>query len=180
MLMADTMAIFFVILGFMLAFPALWLLSLGLWPRAVNEAADSCSRGLVKPFLAGLPLTLLMIIIAASLKKIPGALGNIAAIGATCLYMIFAHAGVAGLATCIGRRLSSPVDGDRPWRATLRGGIVLELPFLLPLLGWFVILPAAIIIGCGATTVSLLRRAFVKSTAEVPLAAGSETAGFRA
>ena len=40
MLMADTMSIFFVILGMMLAFSGLWLLCRGLWPEAVAAAAD--------------------------------------------------------------------------------------------------------------------------------------------
>jgi hypothetical protein len=180
MLMADTMAIFFVVLGLLLALPGLWLLSLGLWPRAVAESADACSRGLVKPFFAGLPVTLLMIVAAAALNRVPGAVGNISAIAVVCAYMIFAHAGVAGLASCIGRRLASPADRERPWRATLRGSVVLELPFLLPLLGWFVILPAAITIGAGALTMSLLRRAFANSTAAAPVESGVGVPEFRA
>lgn len=158
MLMADTMAIFFVILGLLLAFPGLWLLCLGLWPRTANAAADYCSRGLAKPFFAGVPITLAMIFVATLLNNVPGAIGNIAAIGTVCLYLLFSSAGVSGFATAIGRRLASPVDTERPWRATLRGGIVLELSYLLPILGWFVILPASIVTGCGASTLALLRR----------------------
>jgi len=158
MLMADTMAIFFVILGLMLAFPGLWLLCLGLWQKSVTASADYCSRGLVKPFLVGVPITLAMIFAASILNKVPGAIGNIAAIGTVCIYVLFSSTGVSGFATSIGRRLTSPVDTDRPWRATLRGGIVLELSYLLPILGWFIILPASTIIGCGAATLALLRR----------------------
>jgi hypothetical protein len=69
--------------------------------------------------------------------------------------MVHAHAGVAGLATAIGHRLTSPVDDERPWRSTLRGGVVLELTYLLPILGWFGILPLSIIIGSGAATLAL-------------------------
>src|SRR5438067_2539108 len=151
MLMADTMAIFFVILGLMLAFPGLWLLCRGLWPRMVAEATARCQQGLLKLFLTGLPPTVLMIFVTVVLSKIFGPLGKIAAISIVCLYMVFAHIGVAGLATCIGQRLTSPADAEQSWRATLRGGIILELPYLLPILGWFGILPISIIIGCGAT-----------------------------
>jgi hypothetical protein len=73
-----------------------------------------------------------------------------------CLYVLHASAGVSGFATCIGRRLRSPADDARPWRATLRGGIVLELSYLLPVAGWFVILPISTIIGSGASALSLL------------------------
>jgi len=70
--------------------------------------------------------------------------------------MLQAHTGVSGLATSIGRRLASPLDEQNAWRSTLRGGVVLELAYLLPLLGWFVILPASIIIGSGAANLGLL------------------------
>lgn len=77
MLMADTMAIFFVFLGFLLAFPGLWLLCRGLWPQTVANAAAVCQRGLIKPFFAGLPLTAVMIFAAAALGNLgpPGKIG---------------------------------------------------------------------------------------------------------
>ncbi len=174
--MADTMAIFFVILGLMLALPGLWLLCVGLWPRAVADSAETCSRGLIKPFLAGLPITIFTIVLAAVLNRVPGAVGNVSAIGIVCLYVIFAGAGTAGLATSIGRRLSSPADRERPWKATLRGSIVLELPFLLPVVGWFVVFPASMIIGSGAALLGLLKRAFVASPTTAPLGTGNVAA----
>jgi hypothetical protein len=159
MLMADTMAIFFVILGLLLAFPGLWVLCRGLWPRAVAKSAAVCGKGLIKPFLAGLPLTAVMIIAAAVLGNL-GPAGKIAAVATVCLYLMIANCGIAGLVTNVGERLaghSGDVDPQQPWRATLRGGVALGLASLLPILGWFVILPAAVIIGCGANLLSLLR-----------------------
>lgn len=168
MLMADTMAIFFVILGLLLAFPSLWLLCLGLWPKTATAAADYCSRGLIKPFFAGVPITLAMIFMAGFLNNIPGAFGNVSAIGTVCLYILFSSTGVSGFATSIGRRLASPVDTEKSWMATLRGGIVLELSYLLPVLGWFVILPASITIGCGAAALARFKREPKTSLVSVP------------
>jgi hypothetical protein len=156
MLMADTMAIFFVILGFMLALPALWLLCRGLWPRAVSGAAVA-SNTLLRPFLVGLPVTLIALIAAVAARAAPGAFGWVAAMLAICIFLVFASTGVAGFATRIGTRLASPLDTERPWRATIRGGIVLELSYLLPVLGWFVILPLSLIIGAGSVTIALLK-----------------------
>lgn len=176
MLMADTMAIFFVILGLLLAFPGLWLLCRGLWPRAVAGAAAICGRGLIKPFVAGLPVTVVMIFAAAALSNL-GPPGKIAAAAMICLYLMVANCGVAGLATAVGERLASSIDSQQPWRATLRGGVALGLASLLPILGWFVILPVAMTVGCGASLISMLRP-FVASPA---LSAGSaETAGLSA
>jgi hypothetical protein len=152
MLMADTMAVFFVIMGMMLAFPGLWLLCLGLWPHTVTEAAERCRKGLRLSFLVGLPVTIVVVILSLKLLALAGGLGKAAGIGLFCVFMLHAHIGVSGLATAIGRRLASPVDQAREWRATFRGGLVLELSYLLPILGWFVILPASIVIGSGAVT----------------------------
>jgi hypothetical protein len=158
MLLADTMAIFLVVLGFMLALPGLWLLCRGLWPNRVNSAALTCGKSLYKPFLAGLPVTLVAIILASAAKSMPGPLGSIWAGAIICLYLMQASVGVAGLATCIGERLASPADSGRAWRATMRGSIVLILTYLLPILGWFVIIPASFIVGSGSAALSLLNR----------------------
>jgi hypothetical protein len=174
MLMADTMSIFFVILGFMLAFPALWLLCRGLWPNAVAAATAECDKSLFTRFVAGLPVTLGALIVAGALRRMPGSFGTIAAGGVLSVYLMYAAAGVAGLATSIGLRLNSPVDSERPWRATLRGSIVLELTYLLPIIGWFLILPASVLIGTGATSLALFKlKSYSRQTPashETPLA----------
>lgn len=167
MLMADTMAIFFVILGLLLAFPGLWLLSRGLWPQTVTNAAAVCRNGLLKPFFAGLPLTAGMVFAAAALGNL-GPPGKISAVIVVCFYLILANCGVAGLATTIGERLASRIDAGQPWRATLRGGIVLELAYLLPILGWFLILPVSMTIGCGASLIALFRNLVARSAARLP------------
>lgn len=158
MLMADTMSIFFVVLGMLVAFSGLWLLCRGLWPEAVAAAAERCSRRLWSSFLAGLPITIMMVAVSSILFRVLGPVGKIAGLGVICLYMLQAHTGVAGLATAIGGRLAAPHEEQRPWRSTLRGGVVLELAYLLPFLGWFVILPVSIIIGSGAANLGLLSR----------------------
>lgn len=168
MLMADTMSIFFVILGVLLAFSGLWLMCRGLWPQAVEAAADRCTRRIWPYFLAGIPLTLVMIVLTR-VAFLLGPAGKIVGVGVVCLYMLQAHTGVSGLATAIGRRLPSPLDEHSPWRATLRGGIALELTYLLPILGWFVVLPASIIIGTGALNVALLSKLKFQTTTQPSL-----------
>lgn len=167
MLMADTMAIFFVILGLLLAFPGLWLLCRGLWPQTVANAAAVCRSGLIKPFFAGLPLTVIMVVAAVALGNL-GPPGKIAAAAIVCLYLMVANCGVAGLATTIGERLASRIDAGQVWRATLRGGIAMELAYLLPILGWFVILPMSMTIGCGASLIGLSRNLIARSAAALP------------
>ena len=57
------------------------------------------------------------------------------------LHHYYSGIGTSGFVTHIGRRLESPADAGRPWRATVRGGVALELACLIPVLGWFGILP---------------------------------------
>ena len=168
MLMADTMSIFFVILGMLLAFSGLWLLSRGLWPNAVEAAAERCTKRVWPYFLAGLPLTLVMIIFTRVLFAF-GPAGKIAGVAVVCFYLLQANIGVSGLATAIGRRLPSAMDGQSPWRATLRGGIALVLTYMFPIVGWFVVLPASIVIGTGAINVALLSRLKFQTTTQPSL-----------
>src|SRR5690349_17149466 len=124
MLMADTMAVFFVVLGVMLSFVGLWLLVRGLWPAHVAAAAERLDRGLVAPLLVGVPITVVAIGLTIVASALPGKLGGITAGAILCGFLTYAHTGVSGLATTIGRRLPSAVDETSPWRATLRGGVV--------------------------------------------------------
>jgi hypothetical protein len=156
MLMADTMAIFFTVLGVMLATPGLWLLCRGLWPDLVIDSATYCRSSLIKPFFIGLPIAGFGIFVVAILSKLPQPLAAITIIGFICLLLIYAHVGVSAIASVLGDRLPSPADKDRPWNATVRGGIVLELSYLLPVIGWFIILPISLIVGIGLTTRSLI------------------------
>ncbi len=177
MLMADTMAIFFVFLGFLLAFPGLWLLCRGLWPQTVANAAATCRNGLLKPFFAGLPLTVAMLLAAVALGNL-GPPGKIAAAAIACFYLMIANCGVAGLATMIGERLASPTKAvdQEAWRTTLRGGVAMELAYLLPILGWFLILPVSVTIGCGASLIALFRNLVARSAARLPQPTNQENA----
>lgn len=166
MLMADTMAIFFSALGFMLALIGLWLLCHGLWPEKVARASARGEQSFLKPFLIGLPLTAVALTIIIASSKLLGPLGQILAIGLFCLFMCYTHLGVAAVALSLGRRLAPSQESEALWRTTVRGGIVLVLAYLLPIIGWFFILPITFIIGCGLTTLSLRKpRALIRSVA---------------
>ena len=49
-----------------------------------------------------------------------------------------------------------PADATRPWLATLKGGVVLVLISGLPILGWFLLLPAIAAAGTGAVGLGLV------------------------
>lgn len=156
MLVADVIMWFLVIVGVCVAFPALWLLSRGLYPRQVENIADYLDKSLVKPFFMGLPIAAAGFFIVAVLGGKKSPFMDIAAFLTLGAILFYANIGVAGLATMIGRRLPSPSDAERAWKGTLRGGTVLVLSFVFPFLGWFCILPFSLIIGAGALTSRLI------------------------
>jgi hypothetical protein len=164
MMLADTIGIFLFLVGVLIAFPALWLLSLGLWTRAVTACAERNSRGLIKSFFVGLPIIVVNIVIMGLLGKLPGPVGQLSPLLDLSVLFLYSSVGVAGLATMLGSRLPSPADAERPWKATLRGGIVLVLSFLFPILGWFLVLPFSLVIGCGTLTRVLLVRGKPKAS----------------
>ena len=54
-----------------------------------------------------------------------------------------------------------------PWRRLLRGGMVLGLAFVMPFLGWFVLLPWSLASGLGALVLSRRAMAPVRRQAAI-------------
>lgn len=156
MLLASVFGWSLFIIGLLLSFQGLWLTSRGLWPARVQAAAGRCRRNGVASFFVGLPIVAIVIAFSAIVARF-GAPGQILSFFVAGLWFIYANVGIAGLVTHIGQRLASPADADRPWRATLRGGIALELAWLTPVPGWVALLPISIILGTGAATLSFFR-----------------------
>ncbi len=147
---------FLIIVGICLAFPALWLLSRGLYPRQIENIANYLEKSLVKPFFIGVPIAAATFFTVAALGGKKSPFMDIAMFLILGAFLFYANIGVAGFATMIGRRLPSPVDAERPWKSTVRGGTALVLSFVFPFLGWFCILPFSLIIGAGALTNRLI------------------------
>ena len=158
MIMADVLKIFLLIVGTLMVLNSCWLAAEGLFPSLVLRCSDAYSRP-VKVTLLGLILAVPPVLLAIAIL---GQLNNplFKLIGGILLSVPFliGLAGSAGLAKRIGRGLHSSLDTTQPWRQVLRGGIVLSLTFVLPLIGWFFLLPWALISGFGAMVVSRRKR----------------------
>lgn len=158
MLLGDVAAIALSIIGFLLSLQGLWLLCRAMFPRRVARTA-LVSRRWLACFFLGLPVSAVAIILAIFVGKTFGAVGQIAAWVLGGLFAFYAGAGTSGFVTMVGERLPSPADAGRTWRATIRGGVALELTCLIPIIGWLGVLPASIILGAGAMTLSLFAAA---------------------
>lgn len=168
--LADVFTFLFVILGFVIVYVAYWLMAAGLFPQMVERCAERMGTP-VKTTLVGLatfiPAVALGILIS---NRAPGAAIKVIGIGIALLAVLVALFGSAGLALRIGRGLKSERDTREPWRAVLRGGIVLALTFVLPFLGTFVLMPFAFIAGAGALVRSCFGGRRVEPVVELPTA----------
>jgi hypothetical protein len=151
MIMADVLKIVFLIVGTLIVIVSYWLAATALFPQAVSQARTHYERHPVRITLLGsvigVPLFLLGVALVAAgptpLVKILG--GSFAS-----LLLLLALFGSAGLCQRIGNGMPAPLDEFQPWRRVYRGGTVLALTFVLPIVGWFAIFFWTLISGFGA------------------------------
>ncbi|MEZ5328098.1 MAG: hypothetical protein R3F19_23895 [Verrucomicrobiales bacterium] len=157
MIIAEVLAVTFTIAGLLAVITCIWLMFASLFPRFIRQAQTHCARP-GKALLIGLGVGLAPFITGFLLSKpVPGRV-----LGWPLMFVVFtaALAGTAVLATRIGNGMPSQCDRTDPWRRSLRGSIVLAFSFLLPIAGWFIWMPLALIFGTGVTflTLSDMRR----------------------
>jgi hypothetical protein len=144
MLFSTVLVWLLVAVGFVVALPALWVLARGLWPVGVGRFRRVAELGLIKSFLVGLGPLVVGIVLIAVIAKLPkmGALAALVGGGLLAWGLI----GAGGIATLVGERLWPSAE---PWRQVKHGGLTLVCCALLPVVGWFVLLPLLAVIGGG-------------------------------
>jgi len=166
MLIDQVFFYFLIAVGVVISMPALWLLLRARWPQRVEKMRQVSDRSVLMSFLFGLPV-LPAIIGMLFLIGFLGKKGDIVLVFLVGFLVttvaVAALGGLAGLATLIGERLSSNKSPE-PWKATLRGGIILVCIFSMPYVGWFALLPMGIITGAGM----FLRSVFTRSSQPAP------------
>ncbi len=166
MIVADILMWFLLIMGTYVVFISYWLASQALFP----DLADRCRRRIktspTRHVLLGLAWTVPTAFAGVAMLNLPSAAVKFAGATVLLLLVLAGLVGSSGLAAQIGFGLSNPADEAQPWRRVLRGGAVLGLTFVLPLVGWFLILPLSLILGVGALFGSLWRPAAVLEPCE--------------
>ena len=144
MLFSTVLVWLLVAVGFVVALPALWVLARGLWPEGVGRFRRVAEMGLIKSFLVGLGPLVVGIVLIAVIAKLPkmGALAALVGGGLLAWGLI----GAGGVEALVGERLW---PSSEPWRQVKHGGLTLVCCALLPVVGWFVLLPLMAVIGGG-------------------------------
>lgn len=145
---ANVLATVFIVLGFLLVFLSHWLSVAALFPKFVDRCASHYRRPVVTTLIGFLLLFVPVTIGGAINNVLPAALKWIGVVimGLPILIGLF---GSAGLAQRIGAGMPTEQDHTQPWRRVLRGGTVLSLTFLLPIVGQVLVLPLVLASGMG-------------------------------
>jgi hypothetical protein len=167
MIMADVWKILFLILGTQAVMVSYWLLAAALFPDALRRSRRAYDERSGRLTVIGVMTTLPALLIGASLLQqgphpLLKLLGGVLVGAPVALGLV----GSAGLCDRIGAGLPGDADARLPWRRVLRGGVVLSFAFVLPVIGWFVLLPWTLVSGVGASLGAwrAARRAAVSST----------------
>jgi hypothetical protein len=157
MIVADILMWFLLIAGTYIVINGYWLTTQGLFPEFVDRCRERIRRAPLQSLLFGLGGTVPTVILGVALFRAASPALKFAGATVLLLLILIGLMGSAGLAAQVGAGLGAVPD-DRPsWRRVWRGGLVLGLTFILPLIGWLLILPGTLIVGVGATLQSFRR-----------------------
>lgn len=155
MIMADVLKIALLIIGQLIVFVSYWLAAEALFPVVVERARQQYDSHAIRATLLGLVIVVPFVALGIAVGKSANPLLKLISAILIGTPVLLGMLGSAGLSRRIGAGLPSLIDEQQPWRRGLRGGIVLALLFLLPLIGWFFVLPLTLISGCGAALMAL-------------------------
>lgn len=155
MIMADVFKIVFLILGTLIVFVSYWLASAALFPALTNAARGKYQSHPLRMTFLGIAVVAPSAFLGALLLQSPNPALKLIGAAVVSTIVLFGLIGSTGLTQRIGYGLPALADDQQPWRRVLRGGSVLALTFVLPVIGWFLVLPWALVSGVGAAVASL-------------------------
>ena len=154
--MADISAIFFILLIIGTAFPAMltawWLL----FPSLVARAHSRVEKTPWSAFWMGLILMIAVTLPIVILLALPFGPAKFIGWILIAVSLALSSIGSAGIAAHLGERMKQASNPYTSLGAFIRGSVVLELATFFPILGWFFLLPLALITAFGATGFALL------------------------
>jgi hypothetical protein len=167
--MADILFYFLIITGLYLALISYWLVAEALFPDFVESCRLKYETSPLASTGVGLIVAAIILVLGGGIAAHVGnPLFKMLGLSLIFIIILMGFVGSTGLCRQIGLGLGSPNDEAQPWRRVLRGGVVLGLTFLLPFVGWFAVMPWALVSGLGVFVRAwLMRRAESKVQAAI-------------
>lgn len=141
----------FIHLGLILVVAAYYTLGASMAPQLTERARLRLARRPWLPVLIGLALSVPWVVIALVLMNLPSGAVKFAGAALLAMWVLGGLLGGASIAQHIGR-----VDGESfRWSHTFRGGLFVVLTWILPIVGWLVMLPLTLAAGIGCLVLGL-------------------------
>ena len=158
MTMADVLAVVVALIVVGVGFPALLVLVTLSFPGAVERAEAHAGARPVRALARGVFALVCLVTAAALLGNVlagPGRLlGAVLLLGGLSVSMV----GAAGLARHMAAAYRGLTGSRLPLPDLVAGAVLIELATVVPLVGWFVVLPVTFLIMLGSGCGALLRR----------------------
>ena len=174
MIMADVFKILFPVVGTLMSYVCFCLLFEGMVPAAVNRCRGVYETRPIRALFLGLAIAAPGMFLGIALLSAGLPLAKFLGFSTSVFLSTRGILGSAGLSAMIGTRLHTPNDARQPWRRVLRGGVVLAITFLFPLVGWFLVMPLTLVSGLGAAVMSMWQR---RKSVPIPVDANVGVAG---
>lgn len=175
MLLSTVFIWFLIVTATAVAIPSLWLVAEAVDPVRSRQRRDAAASGMMLSFVIGLvPAAIAFAVAAGLLRGVRGPAGVFVVAGVGTV-LIWSLVGAGGLAAVVGERLWPERDGSALRLPTARGGFLLVGMCLLPVFGWFGLLPALTVTGLGIQLRSRFRRRSTDAAPPDPAAADGAT-----
>lgn len=149
---AVVTAILLIHLGVILVVTAYYTVGAVLAPRITGRGRARFAARPWLPVIVGVAVSVPWVAVSLTLLAAPAAAAKFAGAVLGCLWVLAGLIGGAGLAQHIG---SAGATAGAPWIQTVRGGLLISLTWVLPLVGWLGMLPLTMATGVGCLITGL-------------------------
>ena len=143
----------FIHLGVILVVTAYYALSASLAPQITDRARLRFARRPWLPTILGLVISVPWVIASLVLLNLPFSGAKFAGATIGLAWILIALIGGAAIAQHVGR---GSIAANDSWLHTVRGGLLITLTWVLPLVGWLIVLPLTMATGVGCLVLGLL------------------------
>lgn len=139
----------FIHLGVILVVTAYYTVSAALAPQLAERSRTRFAQHPWSTLFIGLAVSIPWVVVAMVTLNASNGLAKFVGGILLALWILAALVGGAGVAQHIGANASS---NSNDWTQTVRGGLLMTLTWVLPVVGWFGMLPLTLITGVGCLT----------------------------
>ncbi len=150
---AVVLSFLFIHLGVILVATAYFTLGAALAPGLTERARRRFAQRPWLPLLLGTAVSVPWVVSSLVLLNVQSSPIKFAGAVLGCLWLLVGLIGGSAMAQHVGR---SGSEAPPSWVHTVRGGLLISLTWVLPLVGWLIMLPLTLATGAGCLLLGLV------------------------